>query len=88
MAKLVLELQRDAMAESCSVSDLLRKAMVVAKKLRIPDFELWVSHELNGYPPGAEIPKYREVVGDVEAWNPYNGWIPIFVSIQPSETGS
>lgn len=79
MAKLVLELQRDAMGENCSVGELLRKALVVAKKLLVTDFELWVGHELNGYPPGAEIPRYRKVVGSIKAWNPYNGWIPIFI---------
>lgn len=79
MSKLILELQRDAISENCSLGELLRKSLVVAKKLRITDFELWVGHELNGYPPGSEIPKYREVVGSIKAWNPYNGWIPMFM---------
>jgi hypothetical protein len=79
MSKLIHELQRDAISENCSLGELLRKSLVVAKKLRITDFELWVSHELNGYPPGSEIPKYRLVVGSIKAWNPYNGWIPVFI---------
>lgn len=79
MPKIVLELQRDAISETCSLGELLRKALVVAKKLHITDFELWVNHELNGYPPGSEIPKYREVVGSIKAWNPYNGWIPVVI---------
>jgi hypothetical protein len=79
MPKLVLELQRDAISETCSLGELLRKALVVAKKLRITDFELWVSHELNGYPPGSEIPKYRKVVGSIKAWDRYNGWIPVII---------
>lgn len=64
------------MTENCSVSELLRKALVVAKKLRVSDFGVWVDHELNGYPPGAELPEYRKLVGVVKAWNPYQGWIP------------
>ena len=79
MSKLIHELRSDAISENCSLGELLRKSLVVAKKLRITDFELWVDHELNGYPPGSEIPKYREVVGSVKAWNPNKGWIPIFI---------
>lgn len=78
MPKLVLELRRDALSENCSLGELLRKALVVAKKLHITDFELWVSHELNGYPPGSEIPKYREIHGSVKAYNPYiDYWMPM-----------
>lgn len=79
MPKLVLELQRDAISETCSLGELLRKALVVAKKLHITDFELWASHELNGYPPRTEIPKYREVVGSIKFWNPYHGWCPYII---------
>ena len=35
MNSLVLELQRDALHKNVKVSDLLRKALVVAKKLEI-----------------------------------------------------
>ncbi|MHB9134668.1 MAG: AbiTii domain-containing protein [Armatimonadota bacterium] len=79
MSKLILELQQDAMENNSTVSELLRKALVVAKKLRIADFEIWVSHELNGYPTNTEIPEYREVVGSIKAWNPYHGWVPIII---------
>lgn len=79
MPKIVLELQRDAISKSCSLGELLRKALVVAKKLRITDFERWVSHELNGYPPGSETPQYRKVVGSLKVFNPYHGWIPFFI---------
>lgn len=83
MSKLIHELQRDAISDNCSLGELLRKSLVVAKKLRITDFELWVGHELNGYPPESTIPKYREVVGRIKAWNPGKGWIPI--SMQDTE---
>ncbi|CAK8723608.1 MAG: hypothetical protein CDV28_10319 [Candidatus Electronema aureum] len=80
MPKIVLELRHDAISESCSLGELLRKALVVAKKLHITDFELWASHELNGYPPGTEIPQYREVVGTIKVLDAHRGcWIPFII---------
>ncbi len=73
----VLELQRDALDRGVAVSDLLRKALVVARKLGIGDFEEWIGNELNGYGPKADVPRYRNVGGQVRAWNPVRGWIPV-----------
>ena len=56
------------------VTDLLRKAYVVARKLKLEDFEKWIKLELDGYTDNAEIPEYRIVNGTVKAWNPYHGW--------------
>ena len=39
MSGLVLELQRDALNKNVNVSDLLRKAMVVSKKLGINEMK-------------------------------------------------
>ena len=78
MSSLVLELQRDALDKSINVSDLLRKAMVVSKKLGINEIEEWISRELEGYPNDeSEIPPYREITGQVMAYNPYHGWRPL-----------
>lgn len=80
MNALTLELQRDAMDSSVALTDLLRKALVVARKLKIAEFQRWIECELNGYhDTPVEIPTYREVRGDIEAWNPYNGWIPVII---------
>lgn len=80
MATLVLELQKDAMDSSVALTDLLRKAFVVAKKLRITEFQRWVECELNGYSDDSEeIPPYREVTGEIRAWNPYHGWVPVII---------
>lgn len=76
MSSLVLELQRAALDPNRSVSDLLRHALVVARKLGVADFEVWVNAELNGYPADMEPPGYRELHGTLKAWNPYHGWIP------------
>lgn len=77
MPGLVTELQRDALNPSAQVSDLLRKALVVARKLDLKEFEEWISKEIKGY-SGQEqnFPEYRVVKGEVRVWNPYHGWIP------------
>lgn len=49
LGSVVLELQRDALDRSVPITDLLRKAYVIAKKLHITDFEVWAGQELNGY---------------------------------------
>jgi hypothetical protein len=77
MSYLVIELQRDALNPNISVTNLLRKALVVAKKLNLTDFEHWISLELNGYyEADSTLPKYRYVVGQLKGWNPYRGWLP------------
>lgn len=79
MAGLVLELQKDAMESSVPITELLRKAFVVAKKLGIKEFQDWIQCELNGYDDRDKIPDYREVSGEVKAWNPYHGFIPVII---------
>lgn len=83
MSSLVLELQRDALDPSVSVLSLLRKALVVARKLGIKEFWEWIELELNGYSNGAKIPEYRSVTGQVKAWNPYHGWVPVILLNAP-----
>lgn len=80
MTSLVLELQRDALDKSVNTGDLLRKALVVARKLKVTDIVEWISNELNGYPEGAEIPEYRKLRGELKVHNPYHGWQPLMMS--------
>lgn len=75
MDSIVLELQREALDENVNIETLLRKAYLVAKKLKLKDFEDWINQEMNGY--NKEVPKYREIAGEVKAYNPLRGWIPI-----------
>lgn len=83
MSSLVLELQRDAYDSHGSITDLLRKAYTVARKLKIEDFKKWISFELEGYDVECdEIPSYRNLDGELKAWNPYNGWIPVLLDDQ------
>jgi hypothetical protein len=73
---LVAELQQEALDEKTSVVGLLRKALLVASKLENEDFVQWIEHELNGYGE-SQIPEYREVHGELRAWNPYRGYQPV-----------
>lgn len=76
MTGLVLELQRDALNKDIHVSDLLRKAFVVSRKLAITEIEAWIRSELDGYYSAGkcDIPEYRNIRGEVKAHNPYQGW--------------
>lgn len=77
MNSLVYELQHDALDRKVPTSDLLRKALVVARKLRVSELQEWITNELEGYEVGAEIPEYRTLRGTVKAWNPFHGWLPV-----------
>lgn len=56
----LLQQLRDLVTDpSARLSDVLRKAKVLAVTLRQEEFKAWVNHELNGYPPGSDLPSYR-----------------------------
>ncbi|HVS69752.1 MAG TPA: hypothetical protein VHQ47_00685 [Phycisphaerae bacterium] len=73
---IIRELQGLA-AETGNVSELLRKAFIVAVKLRLDEFRKWINLELNGYVGDEVLPAYRVLPASVHAWNPVRGWIPI-----------
>lgn len=77
MSSIVLELQRDALDREVAVSDLLRKALVVARKLKIEEIQEWITREAGGYHEASDIPEYRKLTGRIRAWNPFSGWIPV-----------
>ncbi|MFC8685918.1 hypothetical protein [Brevibacillus porteri] len=81
---LVLELQRKAINGTESITNLLRMALMVSKKLKVNEFEQWLNQEINGYSNNKDIPEYRAVCGDVKVFNPYRGYIPLIV--EDSET--
>lgn len=64
------------MDRNVQIASLLRKALVVASKLNIEEFETWIRTELTGYST-SKIPSYRHVYGEPKGFNPYNGWMPI-----------
>ena len=75
MASVILELQHDALNKDIRVTDLLRKSLVVARKLKLAEFQEWLEKELSGY--DGPVPEYRKARGEIKGWNPYRGWIPL-----------
>ncbi len=70
--------------DSCSITTLLRKALIVASKLNLEDLKKWINNELNGYEDTTEVPQYRRIIGELKSWNPYNGiWVPIIWEKMP-----
>ena len=84
MPALVPELVNAAIDTSVSSSDLLRRALVVARRLAVPELVDWISSELNGY-YSEEVPDYRRVRGQLMAENPIHGPIPFFASPEMAE---
>lgn len=80
MDKMVAELQQDILKPNCDIVNALRKAHLIAKKLKSDEFDAWIQKELNGYEPSSEdIPEYRNIQGLVKSKNPVNGWIPVII---------
>ncbi len=74
---LILEIQQIAMDSTIEVTDLLRKALLVSKKLGLQDFQEWIGCELYGY-KDKKVPFYRKVRAELRVRNPYNGLIPFY----------
>lgn len=70
---IVLELQRLAADKSHDIGDLLRKALIVATKLRIEDFKTWINNELNGYDRREDLPEYRRIPTQLRTVNRWRG---------------
>jgi hypothetical protein len=85
MGSLVLQLQSDCLDAHTPTLEVLRKALVVARKLSVPKFQNWIEHELHGYGTDDELPEYRTINGQLKARNPMVGWIPV-VFDDPSVT--
>lgn len=79
MGSIVLELQNEIVSSNCDVVNILRKAHLIASKLKLNDFDQWIQHELNGYPDQESCPAYRKVRGSLKAFNPYHGWISTLI---------
>jgi hypothetical protein len=87
MSSLVLELQQEAMTAESRLTDVLRKALVVASKLHVEEFRDWIQKELHGYKPEDSVPEYRHIKGEIKTRDPINGWIPFVApDVQTAET--
>jgi len=77
MSSIVIELQSDALQEDFPIAELLKKAYLIATKLDINDFKIWVRQELDGYGIAEQVPKYRQAYGVLEVFNHSRGmWQP------------
>jgi hypothetical protein len=77
MSSPVQQLQGDAINPQVRVSDLVRKAKLVASKLRLDELEKWADAELQGYHDGESVPSYRRAQGTPIWLSPFRGWVPI-----------
>ena len=68
MPALVPELVDMASTPAVSTADLLRRALVVARRLAVPELVDWINSELNGY--SGEVPDYRKLRGQLKVMNP------------------
>lgn len=79
MNSIVLELQRELLNKNCDILQMLRRAHVIAFKLNLSDFDVWIQNELNGYKKECDLPNYRKLKGELKAKNPVRGWIPVVI---------
>jgi len=85
MAKsIVIELQELASNGDNDIGDLLRKTLMTATKLGLTEFRQWALAELNGYTGELHenLPDYRVIRGELKAYNPVRGLIPLQVPHQ------
>ncbi|MBX9936442.1 MAG: hypothetical protein K2Y10_07590 [Burkholderiaceae bacterium] len=78
MPALVPELVDMASTPTVSTADLLRRALVVARRLAVPELADWINSELTGYGSG-DVPDYRQVRGQLIAKSRHHGEIPFFI---------
>lgn len=79
MVSIVLDLQKEILSPNCNIVNVLRKAHLIAVKLKLSDFDQWIQYELNGYPDEESCPEYRKVRGILKYLNQYYGWYPIII---------
>lgn len=72
----IQELKNDVTSSEVKVSELLRRAKILAGELRDKKFLKWVEDEMNGY-SSKQPPQYRLVTGEPKGFNPYRGWVPV-----------
>lgn len=85
MGSIVLGLQNEISSSNCDVVNVLRKAHLIASKLKLTDFDRWIQYELNGYPDQESCPEYRKIRGILKALQSYYGWTPILIQDNKAE---
>lgn len=86
---LLQEIQAAATDSKVDISTVLRKAKILAVRLRNPEFESWVDHELNGYTDHASMPPYRiipvVVRGHIRRYGQHWNDAPVMTRFLPKE---
>lgn len=77
MPALVPELVNMASDPAVATADLLRRSLVIAQRLAVPELAEWATLELNGYGIDAVVPEYRILGGRPQALNPIRGYQPM-----------
>jgi len=85
MQSIVSALQQDALHDNSSLTNLLMKALFVARKLKIKEFVAWIKNELEGYKILDEIPSYRKSYCQIRIQSPHYGWQPILFEDREKE---
>jgi AbiTii len=62
MSSIVSHLQLEALDRNVRVSDLLRKSLVVARKLKLSELQSSIEKERSDYRQTDEVTDYREVI--------------------------
>lgn len=70
MLTLIPELIARATDPTIEITTLLRKAVVAARLLKLPEAASWFEHELQGYPDGCPVPSYRRRRGILKLRQP------------------
>lgn len=66
---LLREIQAAATDGTVEISTVLRKAKILASRLKNREFGQWVDCELNGYSDVADLPPYRILPARYESLN-------------------
>lgn len=74
MTALVPELANMASDPNVATTDLLRRALVAATRLNVPETAAWIKSELDGY--DEDVPSYRVIYGELVVHHPYQGLTP------------
>lgn len=59
LMSMIIEIQKDCCNSNIKLSDLLRKCLYLAYKIKSEDFIQWIHNELNGYKSEDNLPEYR-----------------------------
>jgi hypothetical protein len=86
---LLREIQSGATDPGVDISNLLRRAKILAARLSNPDFQAWVDQELNGFAERAELPLYRilPAIAYASINDGYRQWntAPVMTSFLPDK---